>query len=126
MGALAVAVVVLVVVWTTMSGMVVTVAVIDLGFVVPVSYSADVLSGVVVGVLTDALTGVIMGVETSCSVEVLADVFKNAFEAMVTAPKFGTLTALTGLGCRAAFACWRLIGFDCARALQACMPSYHV
>ena len=44
----------------------------------------------------------------------------------MTEVKFVMPEALTGLSCWAAFDCLAMAGLDCARVLQAWMPSYHV
>ena len=65
------------------------VIVIVLKFVLPVSYSVDVTSGVILDLFADGLAGVIMSsVLPGIGIGVLADVNTNAFVAVMTALKF--------------------------------------
>ena len=78
---------------------VVTVAVISLGFAVPISYCAGVLSDVVVGALIDMVVDVIMDVVTGIGVEVLADANVNVFASMMTALEFAVPKPREGFNC---------------------------
>ena len=64
------------------------VIVIVLKFVLPVSYSVDVTSGVVLDLFADGLAGVMFSVLPGIGIEVLADVNTNAFAVTMTALKF--------------------------------------
>ena len=89
---------------------VVGVIVIVLKFALPVSCSVDVLSDVAVDLFMDTL----------------ADVSTNAFAVVMTVLEFPVSTKLEGFSRLAAFDCRPLALLDCARVLQAWMPSYHV
>ncbi len=96
-----------------------------------VTYTADVLSGVMVEVFIDELAGVLagvmIGVVLGIGVEVLADVNVNVCAAVMTAlVEFPMPTTLEEFSCWAAFDCWPLAVLNCDRVLQAWMPSYHV
>ena len=94
---------------------------IDFGFAVTVSY-LDVLSGVAVGVLMDALAGVPTGID----IAVLADVnVINVFTGVMLV-EFAMSATSKGFGCWTAFDCRRTAVLNCARVLQAWIPSYHV
>ena len=67
---------------------VVGVIVIVLKFVLPVSYSVDVTSGVVLDLFADGLADVMSSVLPGIGIGVLADVNTNAFAAVMTALKF--------------------------------------
>ena len=90
---------------------------IDFGFAVTVSY-LDVLSGVAVGVLIDALAAI--------DIAVLADVnVINVFTGVMLV-EFAMSATSKGFGCWTAFDCRRTAVLNCARVLQAWIPSYHV
>jgi hypothetical protein len=67
---------------------VVGVIVIVLKFVLPVSYSVNVTSGVVFDLFADGLTGVMLSVLPGIGIEVLAGVNTNAFPVTMNALKF--------------------------------------
>ena len=96
------------------------VAVIGFEFIVKVAYAVEMLAGVWAGVWA----GLIIGGAPDIGVEVNA----SGFAAVMTALEFALLAPLEDsfLCCRAPFSCWLMTVLDCARALQACKPSYHV
>ena len=103
---------------------------IDFGFAVAVSYSVNVLSGVAVDVLMDAFAGVLaairIGVLSAIGIGGLADVnVINVFTGVMTV-EFAMPAPSKGFRCWAAFACRMTAVLNCARVLQAWIPSYHV
>ena len=75
------------------------VAVISLGFAVPISYFAGLLSDVVVDALIDPLADVIMDFVTGIGVEVLADANVNVCTSLMTALEFAAPKPLEGFNC---------------------------
>ena len=60
-------------------------------------------------------------------VKVLSEVNADVFAAVVTALELALAnTSLEDFGCLTAVDCWLFAAFNCARALQACMPSYQL
>ena len=94
-----------------------------------VSYSVDVLSGVVVGLLMDAfadvLAAITIAVLRGIGVDVLADVNVNTFASAINV-KFAMPARSKGFGCWAAFDCRPMAVLGCVSVLQARMPSCHV
>ena len=83
----------------TLEILVVTVVVITLEFVVPISYFVYVLSDMVVGALTGVMPDSITGFVSSIGVEVLADANVNDFASLVTAWDFGLPKPLGEFSC---------------------------
>ena len=97
--------------------------VIVLKFALSVPYvSSDVAIDLFMGTLADIIIDVLTGI----GVEVLTDVSANAFAVVMIALEFPVSTPLEGFSRCAAFDCRPLALLDCARVLQAWMPSYHV
>ena len=103
---------------------------ITLGVSVPVSKKGvDMLSDVVNDLLMDAFAGVratiIFGIVSAIDVFVLVDVNINEFVVVITV-EFVMPAPSEGFSCGAAIDCRPMAALDCARVLQARMPSYHV
>ena len=86
--------------------------------------------GVWVNVLDGALAGVVIAVVSGTIVlEMLADVGVNVLVAAMTDSELtmsGSLLPEPVLFCPAATSCWPMAVLDCAHALHAWMPPYHV
>ena len=103
---------------------------ITLGVSVSVSKKGvDMLSDVVNDLLMDAFAGVratiIFGIVSAIDVFVLVDVNINEFVVVITV-EFVMPAPSEGFSCGAAIDCRPMAALDCARALQARMPSYQV
>ena len=85
-----------------------------------VSIEADVL----VDLWMDALAEI--GGVPGIGVDVLVGVSVTILAAVMTAVRWDTPAPIEGLSFGAALSRWPMTAFDCARVLQARMPSYHV
>ena len=56
----------------------------------------------------------------------IIDMLADVTTIVVTAFEFGMPASLYEFSCCAVFDCWPMALLNCARALQAWMPSYHV
>ena len=81
-----------------------------------------------IGELARVFAGAIVSAVTGVDVDLLAGVSVNVVAAVMTALGCTMSASLEEwlFFCWAAFACWPTAVSDCDRALQACMPSYHV
>ena len=110
--------------------------VIDVSAVVMLGVSVNILVDLGIIVVTVAVIGFEFVVKVALAVEVLAGVIigggpaevkASSLAPVMTALEFALLAPLEDsfLCCRAPFSCWLMTVLDCARALQACKPSYH-
>ena len=123
-----VVVVVMILVW---AGAVIDIVVEVLTFAVQRAILLDevkiILAEVVVDVLIDFSADLKIGIALGIGVEVFAGVDVNVCAAAVTAsPGFLIATTLEQFSTCTTCDCWPLDFFNCERALQDCMPWYHV